>query len=150
MEKSFIKYIYEFFKWLIEMYGFQIRAELNEGQSYMIEYTSNNFVIKIEKYFREFYASFYEINKPDNEINLFNLLEYLKQDDSKTPKSEYFREEKDINECYRKQLSYISSVIHENYDLINAFFNKDNYEVNIARFEEYWKGKHPEFYRRSK
>lgn len=145
MEQSFLKYIYEFFKSLIEIYGFKIKTELNEGESYMIEYSSNDFVIKIEKYFREFYVSLYKIDKPDNEINLFNLLEYLKQAETIIPKSEYFRNEKDIQECYLKQLSHISSVIYENYDLIKDFFSNGNY----TEFENYWKKKHPELYKKA-
>ncbi|WP_257667162.1 hypothetical protein [Parapedobacter tibetensis] len=149
MKQGFIKYIYEFFKRLVELYGFQKKKDLNEGQSYMIEYSSNNFVIKIEKYFREFYTSLYKTNRPDDEINLFNLLEYLKQGDANIPKSEYFRKEKDIQECFRKQLSHTSSVIYENYDLINDFFSGNNYELKMAEFEKYWKNKHPEFYNKT-
>ncbi|MGK6353524.1 hypothetical protein [Parapedobacter sp. DT-150] len=147
MEQSFIKYIYEFFKRLIEVYDFQKKRELSEGQSYMIEYGSNIFVIKIEKYFREFYISLYKVNRPDEEVNLFNLLEYLKQGDSDIPKSEYFPKEKDIQESYIQQLNHISSVIYENYDLINGFFIDNNYELRMAGFENYWKNKHPEFYK---
>lgn len=146
MENSFIKHIYDFFKKLIELHGFQIKTELNERQSYMIEYGSSNFVIKIEKYFREFYTTLYKANKPDSEINLFNLLEYLKHNDAKVPKSEYFRNEKDIEECYKKQLNYISIVIYENYNLIDNFFSGNDNELKMAEFEKYWKNKHPEFY----
>lgn len=146
MEQGFVKYIYEFYKKLIEVYGFQTEKELNEGQSYMIEYSSKSFVIKIEKYFREFYATLYKIDKLDNEINLFNLLEYLKQDDAQVPQSDYFRKEKDIEECYKKQLAHISSVIYNNYDLIDDFFGEDNYELGVVEFEKFWKSKHPEFY----
>lgn len=149
MEQSFIKYIYELFKRLIEVYGFKIKTELKEEQSYMIEYSSGGFVIKIEKYFREFYATLYKINKPDSEINLFNLLEYLKQGSLEIPSSEYFRKEKDIEECYRKQLAHISSVIYENFDLIAVFFNEDKYELNVIEFEKFWKNKHPEFYNKA-
>ena len=146
MEQKFIKYIYEFFKRLIEIYGFRIKTELNEGQSYMIEYDSGNFVIKIEKYFREFYATHYKLDSPDKEINLFNLLEYLRQGDAQVPKSEYFRNEKDIEECYKKQLNHISGAIYENYNLINDFFNGNEYELKMIEFENYWKSKHPDLY----
>jgi len=148
MEQNFIKYVYEFFKRLIEVYGFQIKTELNEGQSYMIEYNSGNFVIKIEKYFREFYVTLYKLNNPDKEINLFNLLEYLRQGDAQVPKSEYFRNEKNIEECYKKQLNHISEVIYENYNLINDFFNSNDYELKMVEFEKYWKSKHPELYKK--
>jgi len=149
MEQSFTKYIYEFFKPLIETYGFNIKKELNEGQSYMIEYSSDKFVITIEKYFREFYVSLYRIDKTDFEINLFNLLAYLKRGDSKVPKSEYFTNEKDIEECYGKQLDFVSSVIYDNYLLLYDFFKIEDYELRIAEFEQYWKNKHPELYNKT-
>ncbi|GAA4314329.1 hypothetical protein [Compostibacter hankyongensis] len=145
MEQRFIKYTYGLFKRLIEVYGFQIKTELNEGQYYMIEYSSDNFIIKIEKYFREFYSTLYKIDKPDSEINLFNLLEYLKQGNAQVPKSEYFRKEKNIEECYKKQLAHISAVIYDNYD----FFHKKNYELKMMEFEKYWRKEHPEFYKKA-
>lgn len=151
MEQSYIKYIHEFFSKLMELYGFILKKELNEEQSYMIEYSSVNFVIKVEKYFREFYTTLYKLNKPDNEINLFNLLEYLKQDELQVPKSEYFHNEKDIEKCYKKQLNHISGVVYENYNLINDFFNGNDYdyELKMSEFEKYWKNKHPEFYKKA-
>jgi hypothetical protein len=147
MEQSFIKYINEFFKKLIDINSFSIKMESSEEQSYMIEYCSKDFVIKIEKYFREFYVSLYKIDKPDDEINLFNLLGYLKQFDAEAPKSEYFRKEKDLEECYKKQLNHISSVIYENYTLISDFFCDDNHEAKFAEFKKYWKTKHPELFK---
>lgn len=149
MEQTFVKYIYEFFKKLIEVYGFKVKTELNEGQSYMIEYSSDDFIIKIEKYFREFYVTLYKLNKPESEINLFNLLNYLKKGDKQVPKSVYFHNEKDIEECYRKQFVHISSVIYNNYELINDFFRDGKYELNLSEFEKYWKDKHPEFYNKA-
>jgi hypothetical protein len=69
MEQKILTHIHEFFGHLVDVYGFEIRTELNEGQSFMIEYSSIDFVIKIEKYFREFYATLYKIDKLDKEIN---------------------------------------------------------------------------------
>ena len=112
MKQNFVNYIYEFFNKLIELYDFKIKAELNEGQSYLIEYESKDFSIKIEKYFREFYVSLYKLDDLENEINLFNLLEYLKQGATDSPRSEYFHKEKDIEICYRNQLEYISTIIY--------------------------------------
>ena len=146
MEKTFLKYIDDFFKKLIEIYEFRIKAELNDGQSYMIEYNSKDFVIKIEKYFREFYISLYKISDPDNGIELFNLLEYLKQGTSDVPKSEYFRKEKNIEECFRKQLLHISTSIYENYSAINDYFNNDNYESKVADMKKFRCNKYPELY----
>ena len=147
MEKIYIKYVHEFFDKLIEKYGFKIKEELNDGRSYMIEYSSENFVIHIEKYFREFYVSLEAIDDADNGIDLFNLLEYLKRNFAEVPKSEYFRKEKNIDECYGIQLNHITTTIYENYTLLNDFFSEGNYELKIAEFEEYWKNKHPELYK---
>lgn len=148
MEQSFVKDTYNFFEKLVEIHGFKIKTQINEEQSYMIEFSSSDFVLKIEKYFREFYATLYKIDRPDNEVNLFNLLEYLRQGDTQIPKSEYFSKEKDIQEGYRKQLAHISSVIYENYRVINDFFSNEDYEIKLAEFEKYWKNKHPELYKK--
>jgi hypothetical protein len=142
MTQVFIKYVKEFSKNLIERYGFRIQKELNEDQFYLIEYVSKYFIVKIEKYFREFYVTLYKIDDKDNEVNLFNLLGYLKQSNLK---SDYFRKEKDIEECYRKQLNYIFSILNDNYDLINDFFS-NNYVIQIDKFEKYWQKKHPDLY----
>ncbi|MBB5395092.1 hypothetical protein [Mucilaginibacter sp. AK015] len=148
MEQTLKQYILEYFAKLFKVYDFQITQEVNEKNSFMIEFSSTSFLIKIEQYFREFYPTLYKLNKPDSEINLFNLLDYLKRDGAQVPKSNYFKEEKDIEKCYKKQLSYISSVIYENYNSINDFFNDNKYESNMADFENYWKTKHPELYRK--
>ena len=147
MEQTIVKYNYEFFKKLIEVYGFKMEKELIEEQSCKIEYSSDDFIIKIEKYFREFYLSLYKINKPESEINLFNLLDFLRQSDKFVPRSEYFHNEKNIEECYRKQFAHLSSIIYDNYELIIDFFREGKYESNEIEFEKYWKGKHPEFYK---
>ena len=93
MEQNIVGYINDLFKKLIDDYGFHKKNELNDGQSYSIEYSQNNFGIKIETYFREFYVSLYKESRPDYGINLFNLLEYLTHGDESIPKSNYFRKE---------------------------------------------------------
>lgn len=129
MDAPFIKYIYSFFNRLVELHGFKKKHELADGQCYMVEYSSENFVIKIEKYFREFYASVYQLNDLENEINLFNLLEYLKQDD--TPiQSEYYNKENDLDGCFRKQLDHISSTFFDNHHLIIGFYNDNTYKFD--------------------
>lgn len=147
MEQSFVRFLHICLNKLVVEHGLQKKAELNDGQSYMIEYSSRNFVIKIEKYYQEFYVLLYKVNKPDYAINLFNLLEYLKQDEANIPRSEYFRKEKMIDERYRKQLNYLSEMIYMNYSLIDDFFNGDSYDFKIKELEEYWKKKHPELYK---
>jgi hypothetical protein len=145
VEQKFIKYIHDFSKSLIAIHGFKIKTEINDGRYYLIEYSSIDFVIKIEKYFRELYVSLYKLSDPNNEINLFNLLEYLKQGNN-VPKSKYFHEEKDLEECYRKQLMYISNVFYENFIAINDYFSSNNYALNIVDMKNFRKNKYPELY----
>ena len=138
------KYTDIFFKVLISKYGFEIKTEILGSESYLMEFVSKNYVIKIEKYRLEFYPLVYSPSDPDNEINFFNLLGFLKQGGSK---SNFFRKEKDIKECYRKQLNHISVAIYDSLDLLDDFFSKDKYLENILEFHRYWKNKHPELYR---
>jgi hypothetical protein len=147
MEERYLNYIREFFNKLIEIYGFKIEMELKEGQSYAIVFASINFAIKIEKYFREFNVTLYKLNDQDNGVELFNLLEYIKQGTENIPESDYYRNEKDIDECFRKQLKYISNVIYENYQFINDYFNNNNYESNIVELNRFRRNKYPELYK---
>lgn len=129
---------------LIKAHGFKVLTEMGDDESYMIEYSSGDFILKIQNYFREIYATLYKVNHSKDETALFNLLEYLIEDEA--PHEKYFHEEKDLAEAYRKQLLHISTVIIEYYNLISSFFNV-NYELNIIEFEKYWKLKHPELYK---
>lgn len=149
MEHKFVKYIHEFFKKLIELYGFRVNREVNDGQSYTIEFSSSDFVIRIDKYFREFYPTIYKLKDFDNAMNLFNLLEYLCKDSTSIPRAEYFKKEKILDESYRKQIEHISSVIYNSYDAINDFFNAATYDSNIIEFENFWRIKHPELYQKN-
>lgn len=146
MEKKIIRYVQFFFKNLIEAYGFNIKEELNEGESYFILYSSDVFVIKLEKYRHEFYVTLHKLNVPDKEVNLFNLLDYIHQNKLNKPRAEYFKNEKNIDECYKKQLNYISNLIDDNYDEINDFFSGDNYEFNFADLENYIIKKYPDLF----
>ncbi len=141
------KYTNDYFGALISKFGFEIKSEFISDESYLMEYISESYVIKMEKYHREFYPSVYFLFDRDNEINFFNLLGFLKQGSSDIPKSEFFRKEKDIGECYRKQLNHISIAIYDSLDLLNGFFSKENYKKNALEFHSYWKSKHPELYR---
>lgn len=147
MNEIIKKYTDDFFGTLISKFSFEIKSEIISDESYLMEYVSESYVIKMEKYYREFYPSVYSLCDQDNEINFFNLLGFLKQEGSNTLKSEFFRKEKDIGECYRKQLNYVSSAIYDSLDLLHDFFSKDKYKENALEFHRYWKSKHPELYR---
>jgi hypothetical protein len=146
--KQIIKNINLYFDKLVEEYGFRIKYKSDDNQNYTIEYSSEVFVIKLENYFKEFYVSVYKIENSQNEINLFNLLEYLLNDNN-APKSNYYHEEKNMNECYRKQLKHISTIIYNNYELIDSFFKSKNYETNIANLEKYMLNKYPSLFKRT-
>jgi hypothetical protein len=146
MKQIFLKYIDTFFKKLIDT-GFTVKDEFNDGQSYFIEFSSKTFVIKIEKYFREFYTTIYRLDNPQKEINLFNLLDYLNRDDESKSTRASFHKEKDIEECYRKQLHEISTLIYDNYKAIDDFFMGENYESRSTDLRNYVINKYPELFK---
>lgn len=145
---DFIKHLNPYFEILISEYGFRKQNEINDGQSYSIEYNSDTFTIKVEKYRREFYVTVCKIGS-DKEINLFNLLGYLKRNSKDVPKSEYFTNEKNIDESYRKQFVHISDTIYDNFKVISDFFITGNYEAKIAEIEKYMQDKYPELFKRT-
>lgn len=149
MEQVFIKYINTFFKKLIDIFGFTVKDEFNDSQSYFIEYSSETFVIKIEKYFREFYATLYRLDNPQKEINLFNLLDYLNRGNESKSTRVSFLKEKDIEECYRKQLNEISTLIYDNHQAINDFFKSENFESRATELRNYVINKYPELFKRT-
>lgn len=136
----------DFFKFLLLEFNFHITKEESENDDYSIEYSSTSFVIKIEKYFKEFYVTLYKFNDSNSEINLFNLLQFLRRGELLIPMSEYFKNEKNIDECYQKQLTYLSQIIYKNYDQINDFFDEKKYKENIIELEDFWRREHPELY----
>jgi len=146
MEHSFIEHVNNSFSKLAEKHGLRKVNELNDGQSYYIEYLSNKFVIKIEKYRREFYTTLYKANNIDSGVNLFNLLCYLNQESSNIPKSEYFTDDSNLEECYKKQMNYISDMIYENFDIINDFFNDVDFDLRFAEIEKFMLNKYPNLF----
>ena len=147
MKEEIKKYTDDFFDKLISKFGFSVRKNIISDKTYLREYVTENYVIEIEKYHQEFYSSVFCLFNQDKKINLFNLLSFLKQNDSNIPESKFFRKEKNIEECYKMQLSHISNTIYDNLNLLDIFFSKNDYENNIHDLEIYWKSKYPELYR---
>jgi hypothetical protein len=149
MEQNLLEYLYNCFTNLIEKHAFHIENELNDGQSFSIEYHSNIFIFKLEKYRREFYATVYKSDNNNNdEIALFNLLKYLNRNSSNVPESNYFKEEDDIEECFKKQLCHISTTLYENYSAIICFFENTNYNSEIKNINNFMISKYPELFKR--
>ena len=89
------KHADDFFNTLILKFGFKVKSEIVSDEFYLMEYVSESYVIKLEKYFRELYTTVYSLSKQDKEVNLFNLLEFLKRNDAEVfdagvPDSDYF------------------------------------------------------------
>ncbi len=149
MKTIFANYIEQYFNPLIEKYNFSRRNELNDGQTYSVEYASTTFVIQLEKYRREFYVTLYKANQSNDKINLFNLLDYLSKPSLIAPAAEYFRDESNIEECYRKQLNHIATVIYDNLTELNNFFSSEDYDSKVAGLESFVLNKYPELFKRS-
>jgi hypothetical protein len=143
MNAEVVNHIHKSFEILTTRYGLSMLNEINEDQYYLVEYGSKDLKIEIESYYRELYAAVYKTDKSKDGIALFNLLGYLKQDSLDKPEPNFFREEKNLDECYKKQISHIVTALLENYPMIKDFFENDSYDA----FEKYWKTKHPEFYK---
>jgi hypothetical protein len=73
MKSNFAKYVSQYFDEFIKNNLFIKQYELDDGQSYIVEFSTDLFVVKIEKYRKEFYVTLYKIGYSDEEINLFNL-----------------------------------------------------------------------------
>lgn len=118
----------------------------SDGNFHLIEFNSKYFVLKIENYHRELYPTLYKRGYSNFEINLFNLLDYLVGCDQDVPQSNFYKDEKDLDECFRKQFLYISHIISNYIEVLCNFFSDSRFESNAKKFEAYWKIKHPEFY----
>jgi hypothetical protein len=149
MEKQFTNMVGDCFKALAEKYGFNQETEINDGQTYSVEYGSDSFVIKLEKYRHEFYASLYKTGTSDMEVNLNNLLAYLHLDSSIVPVFEYCRDETDLEECYRKQLIHISTAIYNNYAILNEFFCTGTYALKVEAVRAFMLRKYPALFKRT-
>jgi hypothetical protein len=148
MKSNFAKYVSQYFDEFIKNNLFIKQYELDDGQSYIVEFSTDLFVVKIEKYRKEFYVTLYKIGYSDEEINLFNLIQYLNKDASKDYKPKYFSKESNADECYRKQLQYISNQIYENYSEIRKFFSSENYEFKFNDVKRFMIEKYPDLFKK--
>lgn len=141
MDNEVIEYIDNSFKWLFEMHNFKRAIKINEGKSFLIELRSKEFVVVLESYRREIYCTLSKINGADSKINLFNLLDYFKKDNNNTAITNYF------NQSYKKQIEYLSDVIHDNFADISNFFNQDKLEIRFAEIRKFIINKYPDLFK---
>lgn len=145
MKSNVLQYVHEYF----ERIGFKKQNELDDDQSYSVEYTSDVFVVKLEKYRREFYVTLYRTGHPDDEIGLFNLLQYLNKGVPEAFEANYFSDESNIDECYRKQLQYLSATVQENLTAISEFFRIGDYDLKIKAVQKFMMEKYPQLFKKN-
>lgn len=139
-------FIEQFFELKIKNEGINLqRVQFNSLNS-NIEYKFQNFRIKIETYFKEIYITLFNERYRKDEINLFNLLEFLNQKNEIYPTSNYFHNEKDIDICIKKQLLFLSQILIESFIQITEFFNDSKYLNNINKFYNYHRNKYSDLY----
>ena len=147
MNTEVINHIHKSFEILTTKYDFSMLNEINEDDGYLVKYVSKDFVIEIVSYYRELYTAVYKTDKHKDGIGLHNLMDFLKQDSLDKSEANFFRNETNLDECYMKQVSYIVTVLVDNYSLIKDFYKSDNFQLRYNEFEKYWKTQHPEFYK---
>ncbi|MCY2929408.1 MAG: hypothetical protein NTV86_07915 [Planctomycetota bacterium] len=133
---------------IVEQWGFAPQNEIDDGPTYAIEYRSNVFVLKLEKYRREFYATVYKTGTVGPEVNLFNLLAYLSQSAQNVPVAQFYHEEEDLEECYRKQLDHIACVLCDNLAAVTRFCGAGDYASRVADVGVFMVNKYPELFKR--
>lgn len=144
---NFRAHLYNSFSKLIEEHGFSKNDEIDTDGSYSIEYSSKSFVIRIEKYRRELYVVLYRPGNEKSKANLFNLLQYINKDIlDKVTESNYFRDETDLEESYKKQLNHISSAIYENYDSINDFYSSPDLDLRLEDLKTFMINRYPNLF----
>jgi hypothetical protein len=137
------------FKTLVERHGFRPSEETDAGDTCTTKFISSSFVLTLEKYRHEFYATLSRPNDENRQISLFNLLAYLAQSSGGAPSAEYFADEKRIEERYRKQLAHIADAITRNLAAIERFFDSGDYQQKFADVEKFMMDKYPKLFRRS-
>jgi len=147
MSSRISQFVDESFKKLVEEFGFRKTEELDEGQSYNVKFQSDAIIIEIEKYFREFYDNVSGIDDPDAGVAVYNLLSYLMRESGNAPpQPNYFKEEKNLDDCFRKQLNYIAQTILTNLEAITGFFKNEKYKEERIKLHNYLKEKNPQLY----
>jgi hypothetical protein len=86
---------------------------------------------------------------PDDQIDLFNLLAYLARPQQDVPNYEYFHEETNTEERYRKQLTHIATVLDQYFADINKFFSTGDYASKVTDVRDFMVKKYPELFKRS-
>ena len=140
MEKHILEYLLQKLNFLIEDYNFQlIKKEFDKEKFQFLEvlYKSSQMLIKIEKYRHEFYLRLASLTDPDDWADLFMIIEYINKDANKKVSSRYFRKEKDLEICYKKQLDWISQKLHEYIKSIIDIYDEKRYRNELTEINKF-------------
>lgn len=149
MKINIKKIVIECFSKYVIKYNLTYKDEFYDHQSLCIEYQSENFIIKIEKYRRDFDIILYKIGFCDDGINLFNLLRYLNVNISEFEYyNEAFNDIKALNDYYKKRLNFISTALFSNFEIIDNFFIEKNYKSNLEKINNYMIKEYPNLFKR--
>lgn len=145
------EYVQSYFRFLTEDYNFIESVSVSDGQAFQVEFCSKAVNVKIEKYRREIYVNLYKPSNPNNEMNLFVLLQFLhEKTDRKTIASNYFSDVNDIGECFRLQIQDVATALKSNIDDIMSFFLSEDFENKIYDVNRFVIDHHPELFPKEK
>ncbi len=136
------------FRTIADKYGFRQQNEVNNGSTYSVEYASKDFVVRLEQYRTELYATLYKTGNPDKQIDLFNLLAFMAHPQMAAPASEYFYDEANVEERFRKQVDYVTTVLDKDFAKICDFLKADDYASKVARVDDFMLKKYPELFKK--
>ncbi|MEI6219657.1 MAG: hypothetical protein WCP86_12210 [bacterium] len=142
------EHIDRYFGFLVSEHGFVKGEAASDRQSFEIVFHSKTFNLKIQTYHRGIDAYLCKPIKPDDEINLFLLLQFLYEDTNKKISSNYFADTKDLDETYRLQIKWIAAAIESHLNEIKAFFAASDFEKSVIAVRQYVIAKNPELFAR--
>jgi hypothetical protein len=132
----------------VDNHGLTQLGEVNDGETYSIEYASDVFVIRLERYRDALLPSLYKAGFAHKRVGLFNLVAYLTNPSQNSPVADYFPDEQDLGERFRKQTVHIAATLDGYWTSIVQFFSTSNYLARDAELEAFVIRKYPEVFKR--
>jgi hypothetical protein len=133
---------------LVEKHGLRQIEEMETNEAYSTKFVTTNFVVKLEKYRTDIYATLLKSVEARREMDLFNLVDYLRSSSVTEIVPDYgIRDEGGISEGYRKHLGKISSALMRNFTAIDGFFAAEDFERSAQSVDKFMIDKYPDLFR---
>jgi hypothetical protein len=129
--------LYAHFDKLIDKYGFSRGSQNNDETAFWVQYVSPVFGVTIEEYHRTFTVTLHKISFPESEIDLFNLVRYLKVPFERLDYVFDISDKKELEEYYIRQFAYLSDSLIANIDKITAFFEERDFEQQFRNVRDF-------------